>query len=83
MYTFWTHFELSVAGEDANPLVVVVGYDDVTAGVDRHSSGPLQLPWRPSTHPKATLEQTVVREDLQKKHGPESSDCQNALKYKT
>lgn len=39
-----TNLEFAFAGKDANPLIVVVGEDDVAAGVHSHTRGPLQLP---------------------------------------
>lgn len=60
-----THLELPVTGEDADPLVVVVGDDDVAAGVDGHARGTLQLSRRPTTNPEAALELSLVGEDLQ------------------
>lgn len=58
------YLKLSLAGEDADPLVVVVGDDDVAAGVNGHTRGPLQLTGGPAPHPEATPEQALVGENL-------------------
>lgn len=60
-----TYLELALAGEDADPLVVVVCDDDVTCRVHCHTCGALELPWRPSPHPKTTLEFPFVGENLE------------------
>lgn len=38
-----TYLELAVVGEDADPLVIIVSDDDVTAGVHSYTRGSLQL----------------------------------------
>ena len=58
------YLELAVAGEDADPLVVVVGDDDVTAGVHRHACRTLQLPRRPTSDPKPALKLSFIGENL-------------------
>lgn len=62
-----TNLEFALAGEDADPLVVIVGNNDVTAGMHGHTCGALQLPWRPPAYPKPILEFPVVGEDLERR----------------
>lgn len=59
------YLEFALAGEDADPLVIIVCNDDVTAGVNSHTCGALQLSWRPSTYPKTILEFPVIGEYLE------------------
>lgn len=60
-----TYLELSLTGEDADPLVVIVSNYNVTAWVNSHTCGTLQLPRWPSTHSKTTLEFTLVGKNLE------------------
>ena len=59
-----THLKLALAWEDADPLVVIVGDDDVTIRVDGHARRPLQLTRRPAPDPETTFELAVVGENL-------------------
>lgn len=70
-----SYLEFALTGEDANPFVIIVCNDDVTARVNSHSCGTLQLPWRPSTHPKTTLKFPLIGENLQ--GGDTCKDPQN------
>lgn len=40
-----TYLELAIRGEDANPSVVIVSYNDVPVHVHCDPCGALQLPW--------------------------------------
>ena len=60
-----SYLKLALRGENADPLVVVVSYDDVTTGVHSYTCRPLQLARRPSTHPKTTLEFPLIGENLE------------------
>ena len=58
------HLKLPLAGEDADPLVVVVSDDDVSVGMHGHARRPLHLAGGPPPDAKAALKLPVVREDL-------------------
>lgn len=60
-----TYLELALTGEDADPLVIIVGNDDITTRVHSHAGGSLQLTGRTSTHPKTSLEFPLVGENLE------------------
>lgn len=62
--SYTTHLKLPFTRKDADPFVVVVGNDDVTVGVDRHTCRPLQLTRSPSTDAKTTFELAVIGENL-------------------
>lgn len=62
--TSTTNLKLPLAGEDADPFVVVVGDDDVAVGVHCDTRRSLQLTGRPAPHTEPALEQTVVGENL-------------------
>ena len=62
------HLELPIRREDADPVVVVVGHDDVTVHVHRDAGGALQLARGATPDPKPHLEQAVVRKYLRKKN---------------
>lgn len=59
-----THLKLAFTWKDADPLVVIVGDDDVTVGVDGDTCRPLQLTWSPATDTKTTFELAVIGENL-------------------
>lgn len=62
---FFRHLELAVWGEDANPSIVVIGYNDVTVHVDCHTRRALQLPWWSAPYTKPHLKLAVVGKHLQ------------------
>lgn len=58
------YLKLALAGEYADPLVIIVGDDDVATGVHSYSRWSLQLARRSSTYPKTSLKLTLIGENL-------------------
>lgn len=59
-----SYLKLAIWREDANPLIIIICNDDVSAGVDSHTSGPLQLPRGTSSNAKTAFELSIVGKDL-------------------
>lgn len=62
------YLKFAIWGEDANPSVVIVSYNDVTVHVHCDSCGALQLSWRATSDPKPHLKLTIIWEYLPKEN---------------
>lgn len=58
------YLEFSVRGENANPPVIIVGYNYVTVHVHGDPRGALKLAWRATSDPKSHLKLAVIWEHL-------------------
>lgn len=73
------HLELAIRGEDANPSVVVVGYNYVTVHVHCDPCGALQLPWWATSDPKPHLKLAIIWEHLEKENIQLFQNLNNAI----
>lgn len=60
-----SYLKLPIRREDADPPIVIVGHHNVTVHVNSDTRWSLQLPWRPTSDPKAHLELAIIGENLQ------------------
>lgn len=63
-FFFLPHLEFSVRGKDANPSIVVIGYDNVTTHVDSHAGWALQLSWWSAPYSKSHLKLAIIGKHL-------------------
>lgn len=60
-----SYLKLPIRREDADPPIVIVGHHNVTVHVNSDTRWSLQLPWRPTSDPKAHFELAIIGENLQ------------------
>lgn len=60
------YLKFPIGGEDADPSVIIISYNNVSICVDCHSCRPLQLSWRTTPDPEARFELPIIGKHLHK-----------------